>query len=142
MELIAGDSKLYGIRLQNPSDESTGIKLDYDSTFMKAVDYKEVYALAPKETGLSIFFNVTAPKQPGTYVAGYTVSEVEPSGEGLPIRLKISKTFNLKAIEDPNKVYVNQKYVIYAVMVLAFLFYVFKSKNSNKSARSKPRKFI
>ena len=49
MELIAGDSKLYGIRLQNPSDESTGIKLDYDSTFMKAVDYKEVYALAPKK---------------------------------------------------------------------------------------------
>jgi|SRR3989344_2448429 len=140
MELIAGDSKLYGIRLQNPSDEPTAIKLDYDSTFIKIVDYKEVYALAPKETGLSIFFNVTAPKQPGTYEVGYTVSEVEPSGEGLPIRLKISKTFNLRAVKDPNKFYVSQKYVIYSIMVLAFLFYIFKSRNAKKSMKKQSKK--
>ena len=107
LELIEGASKIYGIRLQNPTNDEVGIKLDYDTTFMKAIDYKEVYILPPKTTGYSILFNVTAPKKPGTYSIGYTVSEVEPSGGGgLPIRLKIGRGFKLKIIEDPNKFHV------------------------------------
>ena len=108
LELIRGTSKIYGIRLQNPTENEVGIKLDYDATFMKVIDYKEVYTLAPKEIGRSILFNVTAPKEPGLYRVGYTVSEVEPSGGGgLPIRLKINRNFNLRIIEDPNKFHIS-----------------------------------
>ena len=30
--LISGTSKIYGIRLQNPTDYEVGLKLDYDNT--------------------------------------------------------------------------------------------------------------
>ncbi len=71
---------------------------------MNAIDYKEIYILAPKTTGYRIEFNVTAFQKPGLYTIGYTVSEVEPSaGGGLPIRLKVNKNFKLRVIEDPNR---------------------------------------
>ena len=41
LELIAGSSKIYGIRLQNPTDSESAIKLDYDTTFIKVIDYKD-----------------------------------------------------------------------------------------------------
>ncbi|MBI2005646.1 MAG: hypothetical protein HYS80_02685, partial [Candidatus Aenigmarchaeota archaeon] len=50
LELIEGTSKIYSIRLQNPTDSETGMKLDYDDTFMKVIDYKEIYILPPKTT--------------------------------------------------------------------------------------------
>ena len=103
MELISGTSKFYGIRLQNPTDDRISIRLDYDDTFMKVIDYQGIYNLSPKETGYSIIFNVTAPKL-GLYTVGYTVSEVEPGNSGgVPIRLKINRNFKLRVIEDPNK---------------------------------------
>ena len=106
LELISGASKIYSIRLQNPTDTGVSIKLDYDSTFVKARDYQEVYALPPKTSGYRIEFNITAPGEPGLYRIGYTVSEVEPAGSsGLPVRLKINKNFYLKVIEDQNNPY-------------------------------------
>ena len=104
LELISGTSKIYSIRLQNPTDKEAGIKLDYDSTFVKARDYQSVYTLPPKTSGYRIEFNITAPKEPGLYKIGYTVSEVEPAGNsGLPVRLKINKNFYLKVIEGPKR---------------------------------------
>lgn len=102
LELTEGTSKIYSIRLQNIANEEASLRLDYDTTYMKVIDYKEIYTLAPKETGYRILFNVTAPRKPGKYTVGYTVGEVEPgAGAGLPLRLKISKNFNLKVIEEP-----------------------------------------
>ncbi len=143
LELIEGTSKIYSIRLQNPTTYEVGIKLDYDKTFMKVIDYKDVYTLAPKETGYRVLFNVTAPKEPGIYKVGYTVSEVEPdAGGGLPIRLRINRNFNLRVIEDPNKFYLNYDYVAYAVIILIFLLYIIKKKYAKKRTRQKNRKFL
>lgn len=143
LELIEGSSKIYSIRLQNPTDNEVGIKLDYDKTFMKVVDYKGVYTLQPKETGYKILFNVTALQKPGEYIVGYTVSEVEPSGGGgLPIRLKINRNFKLKIVKAPNKFHINYDYVAVAVIVLVFLLYAFRKKRAMKHSRAKPKKFL
>src|SRR3989338_1773820 len=131
--LKKGESKIYGIRLQNPTDYEVGLKLDYDNTFMKVIDYKEIYILAPKETGYSILFNVTAPKKLGVYEASYTVSEVEPSGGGgLPIRLKINRTFNLKVIEDPNRIQINYFNLALAVALLVLAFLLLQKNDKKK----------
>ena len=133
LELTKGTSKIYSIRLQNPTDAEVGIKLDYDTAFMKAIDYKEVYTLPPKTAGYKILFNVTAPKEPGLYTVSYTVGEVEPSGgAGLPILLKINKNFKLKVIKEPSKFHIRYDYVVYALAVLAFLLYAFRKKSTIK----------
>ena len=119
LELIESTSKIYSIRLQNPTKNEVGVKLDYDTTFIKVVDSKEVYTLSPKETGYQILFNITAPKKPGAYEVGYTVSEVEPGvGGSLPIRLKINRNFKLKVIENPNKTNINYSGLSYAAILL------------------------
>lgn len=126
MVLAKGASKTYGIRLQNPTDNEVGIKLDYDANFMRVMDYKVMYTLPPKSTGYSISFNVTAPKKPGLYKVGYTVSEVEPGGSGgLPIRLKINKTFNLKVV-DPNEFNIDYYKAGYIAVLAALAFFLLK----------------
>ena len=133
LELTKGTSKIYSIRLQNPTDAEVGIKLDYDTAFMKAIDYKEVYTLPPRTAGYKILFNVTAPEKPGLYTVSYTVGEVEPSGgAGLPILLKINKNFKLKVIKEPSKFHIRYDYVVYALAVLAFLLYAFRKKSTIK----------
>lgn len=137
MELISGTSNVYSIRLQNPTNAEVAIKLDYDHAFMKVIEYKEVYILPPKTSGYKILFNVTAPKKEGLYNLGYAVSEVEPSGGGLPIRLKINKNFNLKVIRDPNKFYIRKEHAAYAVIALVFLLYFYLSRKKAKKAAEK-----
>lgn len=147
LELIEGASKIYSIRLQNPTNNEIGIKLDYDATFMKVIGFKEVYILAPKETGYSVSFNVTAPKKPGLYKVEYTVSESEPGGAGLPIRLKINRNFNLKVIEDPNKVhtnYIGTNYsgLVYLALFLIIVLFLLRKKGKYKAFKNKNRKII
>ena len=168
--LISGDSKIYGIRLQNPSDSPVSVKIEYDNTLMKIIDYREIYNLGPKETGYSISFNVTAPKKPGIYDVGYTVMEVEAGGGGLPIRLKINRNFKLKVTEEipagelvakvgsaatglknlskelgveiPNKFHLNTSYVAYAAIALSFVLYILYKKRTGKISRRKSGKFL
>ena len=153
LELTESTSKIYSIRLQNPTDNEVGIKIDYDATFIKVIDYKDVYVLPPRTTGYRINFNVTAPKKTGEYTVGYTVSEVEPSaGGGLPIRLKINRNFKLRVteghvnqIEEINKlpVYddksypsaVNSPYMVILSIVILFLFGIFIKKKHAKKNR-------
>ena len=144
LELVAGTSKIYSIRLQNPTENEAGIKLDYDSTFVKLRDYQNIYTLPPKTSGYRVEFNITAPKKPGLYKIGYTVSEVEPAGSsGLPVRLKINKNFYLRVIEEqtkPNSSYsvpANYSGLIYAVILilLIFLFSIWKSSSKSKRNR-------
>lgn len=141
--LVEGASKIYSIRLQNTNEYEIGIKLDYDRSFMKVIDYKEIYTLAPKETGYRVLFNVTAPEKTGLHRVGYVVSEVEPSGGGgLPIRLRINRNFNLRVIEDPNKFRIKNEHFAYAAIILAFLLYIFWKRQSARRLRRKPRKFL
>ena len=147
MVLVSGESKVYSIRLQNPSDNEVGIRLDYDDTLMKVLEGKLIYTLQPKETGFRILFNITAPKQPGMYRVSYTVSEVEPGGgSGVPIRLKINRNFDLKvtkidlkATKNPGKFYINYEYAAYAAIVLAFLSYIFWKRQHRKPAGGMPK---
>lgn len=135
LEVVEGSSKLYSIRLQNPTDYEAGVKLDYDKTFIKVIDYREVYTLQPKETGYRILFNVTAFQKPGTYVVGYTVSEVEPAGGGgLPIRLKVNRNFNLRIVEDPSKFHINYFLAGYILALAIAVFALFK-KMTGKGAK-------
>lgn len=142
LELIGGASQIYSIRLQNPTDYEAAVKVDFDNTYMKIVDYREVYTLAPRETGYKILFNVTAPEKPSLYSVGYTVSEVESGGGGLGLLLKINRNFNLKVIEDPNKFHLNYDYVAYGVIVTIFLIYLFIKKRKIKRSKYKSRKFL
>ena len=145
LELISGASKIYSIRLQNPTDQEASIKLDYDSTFVKARDYQNIYTLPPKTSGYRIEFNITAPKEPGLYKIGYTVSEVEPAGNsGLPVRLKINKNFYLRAIEgskmseDSNRtgtsypIQASYSGILIIVVLLAILLIIWKSSLKRK----------
>ena len=141
LELMSGESKIYSIRLQNPANYEAGIKLEYDTTFMKVIDYEDVYILPPKTTGYKILFNITAPTKPGLYRVSYTVSEVEPSsGGGLPIRLKINRIFNLKVIKNPKKFYIGYNYAAYAVVILALLLYFFRRRIFKKPIKTKYHK--
>ncbi|MBI2559198.1 hypothetical protein HYW20_07800 [Candidatus Woesearchaeota archaeon] len=131
--LIQGESKIYSIRLQNPTDNEVGIKLDYDRKLMKAVDYKEVYILPPKTAGYRVLFNVTAPEETGLYDVSYTVGEVEPSGGGsLPILLKINRNFKLKVVENPKKFKLGYGSIIFATAILAFVLHIFIKKTEIK----------
>jgi len=148
MELVIGTSKIYGIRLQNPTDYKVGIKIDYDGNFIKVIDYKEVYDLEPKTTGYKILLNVTAPKNatvPGSvYTVGYTVGEVEPSGGGgIGLRLKINKNFKLKVVSNPEKFstkdHINYDYLIYTGILLLPLLYVILNKKLKKNVKTHPK---
>ena len=143
LELISGTSKIYSIRLQNPTDEETGIKLDYDQTFIKVIDYKDTYILAPKVAGYKILFNVTAPKKLGLYNVGYSVGEVDTGGgTGLSLRLKIGRGFKLRVVEEPNTFHINYGYVAYAVIILVFLIYMITKKHFKKRPRHKSKKIL
>lgn len=129
--LLDDESKLYGIRLQNPSPQEIMLKVTYDDTIAKIVDYEEVYTLLPK-TSRAIFFNVSAPKKfkPNEiYAVGYTVHQLSGSGSGVPILLKISRSFNVKIIKNPGKFYLNYPYIAYAVIALASLIYIFRKRH-------------
>ena len=141
MILTVGESKIYSIRLQNPTNNEAGIKLDYDNNTMKVLGYYGIYTLAPKETGYRINFNVTAPKQPGLYTVGYTVSEVEAGGGGgVPIRLKINRNFTMKVIKKPG-FYWTSEYKAYITLASVFIIYAalyfFWNKNSGKRSKRK-----
>lgn len=127
-------SKLYGIRLQNPSSEEIRLQLTYDDAIAKVIDYEEIYTIPPK-TNKAVFFNISALNaEPGnTYTVGYTIHQLSGSGPGVPILLKINKNFKVKIIKNPNKFYVNYSYITYAaaLVLLLFILYVFRKKTIN-----------
>ena len=137
IELIEGTSILYKIRLQNPTQADIRLKLTYDKTFIKVIDYQEEYTVRPKEN-LPILFNVTAgnAKQGKVFTVTYTVHQLAGSGSGVPILIKIAKGFKLKIIKDPHKFYISNLHVYapQAIIVLLIIsFLVFKKIGKNKS---------
>ena len=141
LELVEGGSAIYSIRLQNPTDNEIGMKLDYDSTFMKVADYKDLYILQPR-SNYKILFNVTAPKKPGLHSVSYTVSEVEPGGgAGVGLLLKINRNFNLKIIRDPSKFHMDNE-VWYAAAAIILLIYFVRKERLEKRSRAKSKRFL
>ena len=150
--LAEGSSKLYGIRLQNPTSEELYIKLTYDDTIAKIIGYQEIYSI-PKKDSKSLFFNISVPpnfKQDGIYTVSYTVHQLSGSGSGVPILLKINKNFNLKIIKKPDKPDIKKNplmyypYAVYGAIALAILFYIFRKNTMNlrKNKALKYRKII
>lgn len=127
--LVDGTSKLYSIRLQNPSSEKINLQLTYDNTTAKIIDYKEIYTIPPK-TNKPILFNISAPKaKPSdTYTVSYTVHQLPGTGPGVPILLKINKNFKVKIIKDPNKFYISDyyQYTPYAIIILIIILFLLK----------------
>ena len=145
LTLMEGSSKIYSIRLQNPDSSESRVKVDYDTQFMKAADFKEEYILPP-QSSTRIEFNVIAPKYDkynNLFTVGYTVHQLSsPSGGGIPFLTKINKNFKLKVAKNPNKFYINYDYAAYAVIASVFLLYVFRKKYAKKRSKRKSRKFL
>jgi len=129
--LVDDESKLYGIRLQNSGLEEIYLRLSYDDSIAKIIDYEEFYTVPP-QSSYEILFNVSPPKKARpneVYTVSYTVHELGGKGGSFPILLKISKTINVRIIKNPEKIYLEDySYVAYGVIALAFLLYVFRKK--------------
>ena len=144
--LVDGTSKLYSIRLQNPSSEAINLQLTYDDTTAKVIDYEEIYTVPPK-TNKAIFFNISTPpdsKPDDTYIVSYTVHQLSGSGPSLPILLKINKNFKLKITKDPNKFYISDyyPYIPNVVIILIIILFLFRKKFMKKGTSKKKTKKI
>lgn len=131
--LMEGTSKLYGIRLQNPSSGQVYLQITSDNQIAKIVDYEETYVI-PAKSSRSVLFNVSALNlKPGnSYSVGYTVYQLSGSGSGVGLALKINKNFNVKIIENPDKPDVdkspisgdiNYRNAAYIAIILLILIY-------------------
>ena len=128
--LIEGASRLYGIRIQNPSQQEIRVKLTYDEAILKVIDYQDEYIIPP-ETNYPVLFNVSTPKnaKPNQiYTVSYTIHQLAGSGSGLPILIKIAKNFKLKITKDPNKFYISDyyPYIPNVVIILIIIFVLFR----------------
>lgn len=144
LELIEETSKIFSIRLQNPDSYESRVKVDYDKQLMKAIDFKEEYALPP-QSSTRIEFNVTAPqydKNNNLFVISYTVHQLSAGGGGgIPFLTRINKSFKLKVIENPNKFHINYiKSGYIAILVLIALFVLRKLKKPKDANVSKIQK--
>ena len=129
MILEDDESKIYGIRLQNTGLGEIYLKVTYDDTVAKIIDYQEFYTVSP-ESSYEILFNISPPKKSRpneVFTVSYTVHELGGKGGSLPILLKINKNFNVRIIKNPEKIYLEDySYVTYSVIALVFLLYVFR----------------
>jgi hypothetical protein len=145
LELIEGTSKIYSIRLQNTESYEAAFNVDYDSRFIKIIDFKEQYVVPPKSSH-RIEFNVTAPNYDANsnlFVLGYTVHQLTPpSGGGIPFLTKINKNIKLKVVEDPNKLHIDYLSISYIAVLLLLAFAMLKKamKKQKPIIKSKPKK--
>ncbi len=135
--LTEGTSTIYSIRLQNPNSYETKVKVDYDTRFMKTIDFKEEYTLPP-ESSTRIEFEVTAPEyneSNSLFVLGYTVHQLSGGGGGgVPFLTKINKNFKLEVVEDLDKFHINYAIVAIIMVLSVIIFFLlrFASKNLNR----------
>lgn len=156
LALTEGASEIYSIRLQNTESYEAAFKVDYDSQFMKAIDFKEQYVVAPKSS-YRIEFNVTAPKydeKDNLFAVSYTVHQLSGGSGGTFFLTKISKSFKLKVEKksyadknqsEPDASYgngfsISYGYAAYAIAALAFLLYIFRKKIAKKTKYKKDLK--
>ncbi len=129
--LVEGESKLYEIRVQNPTQQEIKVKITYDESFLEIIDQQDEYTIPP-ETNYPILFNVSTrnAKVNQIYTLSYTVHQLSGSGPGLPMLIKIAKSFNLKVVKDPNKFYISDLYKYYPqfIIVLLIIFFLVRKK--------------
>ena len=95
LELTEETSTIYSISLQNVDSDELRVKVTYDDTHMKALDFKEEYTLPPKSS-TRIEFNVTAPrynKDNNIFDMSYTVHQLSGAGGGIGFLSKINPTY-------------------------------------------------
>jgi len=132
LELLEDTSTIYNIKLQNPSQYEYKVKVTYDDTLMKAINFKEEYTLPPK-SNTKVEFNVTAPKyvkNKDIFELSLTVHQLTGAGGGVGFLPKISKQFKLKVVEDPNAFYINYWYLGYGIVLLIIIFFLLRKKES------------
>lgn len=100
ISIIKGESKTYGIRLQNPSTHEVKVALDFDREFLDARNYQQEYAIQPMSSK-SIIFDVKVPKgkKPGAYNADYKISQIGPS----EIALQLGNSLKIEVQKDPKE---------------------------------------
>lgn len=134
LELIESTSTIYSIRLQNPESYETIVKIDYDTGFMKALDFKGEYTLPP-ESSTRIEFKVTAPKyneSNSLFVLGYTIHQLSGGGGGgVPFLTKINKNFKLKVVEDLDEFHINYAIVVIIIVLSIIIFFLLRSASKN-----------
>jgi len=140
--LTEGTSAIYSIRLQNTDTYEVRYKVDYDQQFMKAVDYKEEYIVAPKSSQ-RIEFNLTAPRYDmnnNVFVIGYTVHQLTgAAGGGIPFLTKINRNFKLKVAKKPSPLNVDYYQLGYLIILLVIAFVLLR-KISSKVSKEMPTK--
>ena len=131
-----GESKLYGIRLQNPTGGETSFKLTYDEQIAKIVDYQEIYTVPPG-ANKPIYFNITTKNlKPGDHIMSYTVHELSGSGQGVPILLKISKNLKIKVDKNTENSSNSNYFPILVIIALFALYFIGKGIKNRLNKKS------
>lgn len=129
MILQDGESKFHKIRIQNPTEYNTFIKLTYDDTYIKIFNYQEEYTILPNSMQ-QITFNVSVPEERvgQEYKASFTIHQLSGSGPGVPVLIKIAKSFKIRIVKDPNKFYIDELYkyipIVAVILILILLFFM------------------
>lgn len=140
--LKPGESKIWGIRIQNPDKNEITIRVSYDNSYLSIIDHKESYTIPPKGK-VSIDFNISAPKNGAPkeeFIAQYTIHQGGDANEGVGLNLNIAKGVRIKVIREEGKIYASdfKIFVPIAVILLGIvLTYRAFRKEPNKKKRKK-----
>lgn len=144
IELNESAYKIYGIRIQNPTEEEIKVKLTYDKSLLKVIEPQEEdeYQIAPK-SNRKIYFNVSAEnlKRDDVYEAGFTVHQLAGSGPGVPVLIKIAKSFKVRVNRNPNKFYADDYYPYLKIgaVILICLYILYRLKFKKRGLKRKNR---
>src|SRR3989338_1505456 len=123
--LTKGESKAYGIRLQNPSSYEVRASLEFDREFLDARNYQQEYLISPMSSK-SIIFDLKSPdnKKPGIYNAAYKVSQLGASGMALQLgnSIKIDVKKNPKEEARKRNITIAASLIILAALMSALVF--------------------
>ncbi len=148
MELKKGESRLYGVRLQNPKLDFKKARFVLQSDFAKVIDYQEIYEFSEEQKIISILINVTAPKNAHKgqeFIVSYYVEPVEVSGQGLTIKPTIEKAFKVKILEKRwfsfvySYSYIHLIIFIYGILILLVVYLLRKKPKAKLKLKRKRR---
>ncbi len=122
LEILEDQSALFRIGIQNAAGPDMNVTVSV-SGIARILDEQPSYYLPSGTTYYEILLNVTPPKyaKVGDYF-GFSVSlgTASASGGQVPFRTGISKSFQVRIIEDKSKLHINY-YLSYIGVVLALI---------------------
>ena len=138
MELIEGDSRIYGIRIQNPDPADSRAKVTYDMEFAKAIEFQEEYII-PAGSSVAIQFNITAPKynkKDNLFSIGFTAHQLTHApGAGTQFLTSIHKKIKLQVVKSPDRLHVDYLSVAYGIILIVVIFFLYKKRTAKKRAK-------